>query len=423
MSLNAEPKIQVVTTKGNLTAWLVEVHSLPMISVEVAFRAGSAYDPEDKQGLAQLAASLLDEGAGDMDATAFQNAVEAIGARFGASAGKLELSVNMSTLTDKKEDAFNLLGLALTQPRFDSDALQRIKEAMLANLKRAEEQPSSVAARAFQKALYGDHPYGHLTDGTEESVHRLTRQDVEAFHKKNLTQANMVISVVGDMTPEELAKLLDEALASLLAGEEENAIATGPDDITPTVVRIEKNTPQASIVFGHLGISREDPDYYAALVMNHTLGGGGLTSRMMEEVREKRGLAYDVRSYFVPMPHRGAFIAQVQTNNETAATAMNLMKEEMRKIRKNGVTQQEYDDAISYLTGSFPLRIDSNSKIMDHLTSMQMESLGLDYLNDWPDKIRAVTRADVQRVAKRLLHPDSVVMVVVGGGPALEAQE
>lgn len=423
MSVNAEPKIQVITTKGNITAWLVESHSIPMISVEVAFRAGSAYDPEDQQGLAQLMSSLLDEGAGEMDATAFQNAVEAIGARLSASAGKLELSVNMSTLSDKKEEAFKLLGLALNQPRFDPDALQRVREAMLANLKRGEEQPNNVASRAFQKALYGSHPYGHLTDGTEESVEKLTREGVKAFYEKNLTRANMVVSVVGDITAEELAKLLDASLADLPAGDRANDIAAAPAEVTPVVVRIEKDIPQASIIFGHLGISREDPDYYAALVMNHTLGGAGLTSRLMKEVREKRGLAYDVRSYFVPMPHRGAFIAQVQTNNETAATAIGLMKAEIEKMRAEGATQQEYDDAISYLTGSFPLRIDSNNKILNHLTSMQMEDLGVNYLQEWPEKIRTITRADVLRVAKRLLHPDEVVMVVVGGGPALEAQE
>ncbi|MDD9912879.1 MAG: pitrilysin family protein [Alphaproteobacteria bacterium] len=415
MTANSEPKIQTVTTPKGITAWLVESDSIPMVSMEIAFRAGAAFDPKGKNGLANLTSSLLDEGAGDLDMEAFQQKLESIGARFGAGAGTLDFTVNLTTLSEKKEAAFDLLALALTQPRFDEEAVNRVKDAIMTGLKQAEERPGSFAGKAYQKAQYGDHPYGNPTSGTLESVPTLTRADIRKFYGEYITKANMVVSVVGDITAEELAKLLDASLADLPAGKKRAEIAEAPQPIVPQVVRIQKDIPQSHVIFGHLGIDRHDPDYFASYVMNDILGGGGFRSRFMDQVREKRGLAYSVYSYFAPMPHAGSFTAQVQTSNDKVDEAINLMKDQMRDIQNKGVEKDEFADDVSYLTGSFPLRLDSNDKILGYLTVMQMENLGKDYLTTWADKVSALKQEDMQRVAKRLLHPENVVTVIVGG--------
>ncbi|MFZ2620744.1 MAG: pitrilysin family protein, partial [Alphaproteobacteria bacterium] len=366
---HTDPKIQTVTTKNGITAWLVESHSIPMISMEFSFRAGTAFEPANKSGVAAMLAGMMDEGAGDLDATAFQQAMEDIGARFGAGADTLDFNVNLSTLTENRHDAFKLLKLALEKPRFDTDALERIRDATMAGLRQEQENPSAVAARAFDTALFGTHPYGRPVDGTLKSVPTLTQADVAAFYNTHMTKANMVVSVVGDITPAELQTVLDDVLGNLPAGTTRNAIAAAPKAITPQVVKVERDIPQASVMFGHLGISRDDPLYFPALVLNDILGGGGFRSRFMNEVREKRGLAYGAYSSFVPMPFAGTFVAQVQPKNDKVHESVAIMKEQMALLATEGATKQEYDDAISYLTGSFPLRLDSNGKILGYLST------------------------------------------------------
>lgn len=415
---HAQPPIQVVTSNQGLTAWLVESHSIPMVSVEVAFRAGSAWDPKGREGTADFMASLLDEGAADLDGTAFKEALEDLGSRFGAGADKLDVTVSLDSLSEKVEESFALLGKALTQPRFEAAAAKRIQEAMLASIKRGDENPDTIAGRAFAKALYGEHPYGTLTGGTPESVGKLSPKDAEEYHAKHFNQANMVVSVVGDITPEALKELLDRHLAALPAGEARNEIAHGPTTPAAQTVKIEKDVPQSSILVGHLGMDRHDPDYYAAYVMNYILGGGSFQARLMQEVRVKRGLTYGIYSTFQPMPHQGAFVVKVQTKNADAQTSIDVIEAEMRKIQEAPVGEDEFADAIRYLVGSFPLRLESNSKILNYLTAMQMENLGLDYLETWTDKIEAVTLEQVHQAAQKRLQPDNLVIVVVGAHEA-----
>ena len=417
MTGHAEPNIQTVTTRGGLTAWLVESDSIPMISVDVSFRAGSAFDPEGQNGLASLALSLLDEGAGDLPMQEYQEEVERIGARIWGEAGLLTASANMATLSENKEKAFELFGLAITQPRYDDEAVERIKGAMLTGLRKIQESPDRLASRAFSQAMYGDHPYGNPTDGREETVPQLNKDMLTAYHAKFFTRKNMVISVVGDITADELAVLLDKTLADVPEGDTAYKVTTPPPAITPQTIRLEKEIPQSTVIFGHEGLSREDDDYYATLLMNEILGGGGLTSRFATEVREKKGLAYFAYSQFKPLPFHGPFIAKVSTTNEKVDEAISLMKTEMEKVQKENVTQEEYDENIQYLTGSFPLRLDSNNKILNYLTFMQMEGLGVDYLATWPDKIRAVTYEAVHKAAQKRLKPREVITVIVGPAP------
>jgi zinc protease len=422
----ADPNIQQLTSPKGITVWLVESHQIPMVSVEVVFRAGGAFEPAGKDGqgtgLANLTASMLDEGAGNMDAKQFKEALDAIGARFGAGADKLDSTIHLSTLSEHKDEAFRLMGLALNQPRFAPADVARIKAAIIAGIKQGEENPGVVASKQFMSEVFGDHPYGWQVSGSEKSVAALTDADARNWWKTQYTRANMVVGVVGDITPAEAVKMADATLATLPAGTTRNAVTAAPRPTQPQRVVIQKDIPQASVMVGHLGLPRDDKDYFAMLVMNEILGGGALTSRLGEVVREKHGLVYDVRSVNMPLPLAGTFFVQLQTENAKAQQALTLVKEELERIKAKPVEGQEFSDVIDYLAGSFPLRIDSNAKILDYLTLMQMENLGPDYLNTWVGKIRAVTPADVQRVAKRLIHEDKMALTIVGDGPALGAK-
>lgn len=413
--ISAEPNIQEIKTERGLTAWLVESNSIPMVSFEIAFRSGTAFEPQNKPGLASFTANLLDEGTTSLSDRDFKANLERIGARFGAGADKLNLTLTLDTLTEHTNAAVALLADALKNPAFTDVAADRVRAMTLAALKRQKEDPGSIARNAFTEALYGNHPYATPLLGTEESVPALTPTDARAYHTAQFTKANMVIAVVGDITPKALAKLLDENFGDLPQGTERNTVAAAPTDPKPEKISITRPIPQSTVILGHLGISREHPDYFKVFVMNHILGGGGFSSRLMSEIREKRGLTYGVSSGFGPLPQRGSFVAQLATKNADAQAAAELVKEEIKKLQATPVSDAEFADAMNYLTGSFPLRLDSNDKILGYLTVMQMEDLGADYLEDWTNKIKAVTKADVQATAKTHLKPDSFIQVIVGG--------
>ena len=418
---NAAVNIQSFTTPKGLNVWLVESHEIPMVSVEIGFRAGGSFDPPQREGLAYFTSALLNEGAGHLDATSFQEEVDKIGASIGGSADKLNLTIGLTTLSEQIDPAFYLLGLAVREPRFDEKAAERIKGQILASLKRDEENPGSVISKNYRRAIYGLHPYGKPLKGFADTVELFSSKNAAFFHKNYMTRENMVISVVGDVTKAKLSKLLDENIADLSRGKKRQKVALAPDAPFAAIVKVPMAVPQAHIMMGHQGISRHDPDYFAAYAMNYILGGGGFNSRLMEEVREKRGLAYSVYSYFAPLPHAGSFTASVQTKNKDAFKTISLMRKEFHRMRDALVSEKEYEGAINYLTGSFPLRIDSNSKILGYLTTMQMENLGIDYLSTWQNKVKSVTREDMQRVARRLLQPENLVTVIVGDEEAIEA--
>jgi zinc protease len=421
-NVSAESKVQEVVSPKGIKAWLIESHTLPMVSVEVNFRGGSAFEPAGKEGLAHLASSLFDEGAGQYDAKEFKEELEAIGARFGGSADVQDININLTTLTDKAPRAFELMGLAINQPRIDADALSRMKDAMLADIRQGDEDPATVAWRLFRPAVFGSHPYANSGEGTLQSVAALKADDVKAWLKANVTRANMVVSVVGDVTPAQLGALLDEALAEVPQGDHRNAIAKGPEVTVPGVTHKKMDVPQGTVLMGQLGLPRTDPDYYPMLVMNEILGGGVLTSRLGADVREKHGLVYDVRSVNNPLPFNGMFYVSLATDNAKVEQALELVRKHLNLIRDEKVPEGEFDDAKAYLVGSFPLRADSNGKLLQMLAMMQSEGLGTDYMQQWPKKIAAVTVADVQRVAQRLIQPNGMALVVVGDGPALEAK-
>lgn len=406
--------IQRVTSPGGITAWLVHEPSIPMLSVQIAWRGGARLDPAGKEGLANLASGLLDEGAGDMDSRAFQIRLEDLAISLSFDAGKDNFYGKLKTLTKNRDEAFRLLSLAVSAPRFDAEPVERIRRQVLTGLIQDQEDPDTIASRLWFKRAFPNHPYGRPTDGTVDSVKAITAADLRKFAANRLARDNMIIGVVGDITAKELGPLLDKTFAALPA----KAAPYDVGDVWPAqdgaVMLVEKDIPQSVVMFGERGIKRNDPDWTAAYVMNYVLGGGGFTSRLMEEVREKKGLAYSVYSYLYPFEHTGVLLGGVGTKNAKVAESLKLVREQLRRVRDKGITAEELADAKTYLNGSFPLRLSSNASIARLLVTMQVDHLGIDYLDRRADLINAVTLDDVHRVAKRLLKPDKLIVVIVG---------
>lgn len=415
-------KIETFTTPKGVQVWLIQAPELPMIAVELNFRAGAMLEPTDKQGVANFTAALADEGAGDYDAKAFREELEAIGARFGANADMQDLGVNLTTLTEHKVRAFELMGLAVRQPRYDEDAVARMRDALLADIRQGDEEPSTVAWRLFRPAVYGSHPYANSGEGTLTSVGSLTVADARAWHDQYFTKANLRVAVVGDIQQAELTYLLDKALGDLPQGDVRYAVDSVPSPTTLQLVKKQMDVPQSTVLWGHLGLPRTDPDFYAMLVMNEMLGGNVLTSRLGLDVREKHGLVYGINSVNAPLPHNGMYYISFATGNANVAKALGLVRTHLRDIRNELVTDEELVDAKAYLIGSFPLRLDSNAKLLNMMAMMQSESLPKDYLTEWPQRIAAVTKEDVQRVAQRLILPEAAALVIVGDKEALEVR-
>ncbi len=412
---------EIVTPKG-LYVWLINAPELPMIAVELNFRAGTMLEHKDKQGVAQFTAALTDEGAGEYDAKAFREELDAIGARFGANTDMQDFGINLTTLSEHKDRAFELMGLAVNAPRYDEDAVARMRDALLADIRQGDEDPSTVAWRLFRPAVYGAHAYANGGEGTLESVASLNAADARAWHDRYFTKANLRIAVVGDISEQDVSRLLDKALGDLPEGTTRFAMDVAPSPTTPQLVKKQMDVPQATVLFGHLGLPRTDPDFYAMLVMNEMLGGNVLTSRLGLDVREKHGLVYGINSVNAPLPHNGMFYISFATGNANVDKALGLVRKHLKTIRDEPVGDEELADAKAYLIGSFPLRLDSNAKLLNMIAMMQSESLPKDYLTDWPKRIAAVTKDDVQRVAQRLILPDAAALVIVGDKEALDAK-
>jgi len=403
-----------VTNNGITLLWL-EQASLPVVSVEVLVRAGAMLDPQNKAGLANMTARLLEEGTETRSATEISETSDFIGARFGASAGKDYTTIQLRVLKKELATGFDLLSDVLMHPKFDENEVTRIQKQVLGGIRAEKDRPGAMAMRAFQAAIYGDHPYRHAVVGNEDSVPTIRRSDLMAFHQKYYRPNNTIIAIVGDIKEAEARKLLQDYL-----GKWEDAPVTFPKTaklppLNQKIVKhIEKDLTQATVLLGHHGIHRASPDYYPVLVMNYILGGGGFSSRMMADIRDDRGLVYSIYSRFSTNLLPGDFRVSLQTKSSSVGEAIDGVLQEMVKIRKSPVTDVELDEAKAYLAGSFPLRIDSSRKVARLLTQIAFYGLGLDYFKTHVEGIRAVTQAEVQRVAKQYLKPDHYALVVVG---------
>ena len=411
-----------VASPGGLEAWLVEDHTNPLISVNFAFRGGAALDPVGKEGLADMVSSLLDEGAGDLDSQAFQGRLEDLAVRLGFDAGQDNFRGNLRTLTENRDAAFDLLRLALTAPRFDSGPVTRIRGQLQARLRRNAEDPDRIASRTLRRALFPDHPYGRPTQGTEESLAAVEAGDLKNFVARRLARDNLVIGVVGDLTATELATLLDATFGALPEAAAPSSVAEIVPDTTGKTIVVRKEVPQSAIAFAQRGIKRDDADFYAAFVMNHMLGGGGFTSRLYAEVREKRGLAYSVYSGLYPLDSAGLIWGGAGTRNAQVAETLEIVRREWRRMAAGDVGAEELADAKTFLTGSYPLRFTSSGRIARMLVGMQLSRLGIDYMDRRNSLIEAVDRNTITRVAKSLLAPDALTVVVVGDPAGLDGK-
>ena len=405
---------QQVTSPGGIKAWFVADHTNPILTVKFTFRGGAALDPAGKEGLSNLVSGLLDEGAGDLKSTAFQQTLEDLAIGLSFSSGRDEFGGRMKTLVRNQDTAFKLLRLSLSNPRFDAEPLERIRSQILVGLKQKSEDPHSIASQTLFKTLYPTHAYGRPTDGTIGSVEGLKASDLRTFVHQRLAKDNLIIGVVGDISAEELGKRLDATFGLLPA----KAAPWKVKKIDPIskgqTIIIDRDIPQSSILVAEKGLMREDPDFYAAYVLNHMFGGGSFTSRLYAEIREKRGLAYSVSTGLYPFDNSALILGSAGTANKRAHETLSVIKAEWDKMATGGVSQKELDDAKTYLTGSFPLRFSSSGRIASMLVGMQSAELPIDYLQTRNSLIEAVTKDDIKRVAKKLLKSENLVTIVVG---------
>lgn len=408
--------IKEIKTPGGFNAWLVEEHSQPLVSVSIAFKnSGTAYDPDGKEGRTAMATAMLAEGAGDMNSESFARALESHAVRLSFSADSDNFYANLGTISEHKDIAFSYLGLALLHPRFDDGDFARIKRQTLSAIKQQSEKPGYLLSRAWAQNLFGAHPYSKQELGTLPSVEKLGKNDLKNFTQNYLSRANIIISVVGDITEVELSALLDKNLNTL-------PINYKPDvrieDIKLSQdskqIVLDLDIPQTIIRFGMEGLKRSDPDYIVAYVMNYLLGGGTLTSKLNNEIREKRGLAYSVSTQLEPMQHAEIFEGSLATRNEKAGESIEILKQTLKHFAENGTTEAELTDAKRFLTGSFVVKLDSNSSIVNFITMMQLKNLGIDYMDKRNNLIEAVTTRQVNDMAKRLIKLDKLQIIMIG---------
>ena len=406
-------EIQEVTSPGGITAWLVQDDSIPFVAVEFDFKGGASLDPADKRGAINLMTAALEEGAGKRDSVAFAQAAEDLGARFSFDVTDDVLAVGMRALTENRDETAALLAEALSRPRFDEAAVERVRAQVQAIIRSEATDPQSIAAKEMARQAWGDHPYATSLNGTAESVAALTRQDLVAAKNRVLARDRVVVGAAGDITPEELGILVD----TVLGGLPEQGTAPLPEPaelrLTGGVTVIDWDSPQTVVSFAGPGLPVDDPDYFAAFVADHILGGGGFSSRLMTEIREKRGLTYGVGTGLATGLYGQTWQGGMAGSNATTAEAVDLIRQEWDRMAE-GVSDAELADAKTYLTGAYPLRFDGNGAIAGILAGMQINGFPIDYADTRNARVEAVTGGDVQRVAERLLDSDRLRFVLVG---------
>ena len=409
----ADVDIKEFKSPGGINVWLLEEPSIPMVALELRFQGGASLDAEGKRGATNLMVGLLEEGAGDLDSQGFAKASESLAARYGYDVSDDTVAISSVFLSENRDEAMELLRLSIIEPRFDEASLERVRGQVLSVVRSEETDPNKIAGKTFKAIAFGDHPYGSGLNGTLESVSSLTRNDIVAAHQAALAKDRMVVSVVGDITAEELGPMLDNLLGALPEKGAPLPPKTTPN-LTGAVEVVEFDTPQSVAVFGQLGIERDDDDFFAAYLLNTILGGGGFESRLMEEVREKRGLTYGVYSYLVPKDLAALYMGSVASANDRIGEAVQVIQDEWARMANDGVTLDELNKAKALLTGAYPLRFDGNGAIAEIMVGMQVQGLPIDYIKTRNDKVNAVTLDEINRVASELLKPDALQFVIVG---------
>ena len=407
-------EIEHVVSEGGIQAWLVEDHSVPIIAVSVAFEGGAALDPAGKEGLAEMVSSLLDEGAGAIDSQGFQQLLADLSISLRFDGNKDHFQGRLRTLSRNRDKAFDLLRLALNEPRFDDEPVERIRGQILSIIARRVNDPERIAGRVFWSTVLAGHAYGRSNRGDADTVKAITVEDLRGFVDRRLARDNLTIGVVGDITPAALATLLDTTFGALPATSSPVAVPEVRAQAAGDIILVERDVPQSTVILGHQGLKRDDPDFYAAYIMNYILGGGGFTSRLHDEVREKRGLAYSVYSYLSIWDHAGLVVAGLGTANEKVQESIDVVRAEWARMRDGDVSAEDLATAKRSLTGSYALRFETTRSIARTLVGIQLAELGIDYINRRNGLIDAVTLDDIRRVAARLLDPDGLTVVIVG---------
>ena len=407
--------IEQIVSPSGIKAWLVREHTVPLVTLNYAFHGGSSQDEADKAGTASLAADLLDEGAGDLDSTTYHERLERHAISLGFRVGRDYLRGSLRTLNEHRDEAFDLLGLALSKPRFDADAVERVRGQVMAELRREITNPRDLASRRWWHTAFPDHPYGRESRGSLDTVPRITAADLRDYVHRVFARDGLTVSIVGDIDAETAGKLIDSAFAALPAhGDLKPVAQASPAGLGRRIV-INLDVPQSVVTFGGKGIARSDPDFMAAYIVNHILGGGSFTSRLYQEVREKRGLAYGVSDHLVWFRRAAVVIGGTATRADRTGDALKIIEHEIKRMAAQGPTAAELAAAKSYLKGAYALSLDSSSKIAAQLTEIQLDNLGADYIQRRTGMIDGVTIEDAKRVAKRLYGGG--LLVTVAGRP------
>jgi zinc protease len=411
--LQAMPPVQRTVLPNQLVLLVCEEHSLPFVTFQLLIDSGSRKDPPGEEGLAYLTARGLLLGTSKRTVTAIDEELDFMGASLNSSSSRDYATLNLRVLKKDLDKGIDLFMEVLTQPTFPEEEIRREAEKILAAIQSAEDEPGEVAQKEFQKALFPTSPYGHPVEGTKESIPRFTREALVRFYQTYYHPNNAILTIVGDITAEEVKARFLPRLAKWPMGEIPKVPFITTFAKEQKTVKIDRAITQANIIIGHAGVNRENPDFYPLTVMNYVLGGGGFASRLVEEIRNKRGLAYSVASFFDPGKYPGSFQIVLQTKNTSAREAISLALQQMERIQKEPVSEKELEGAKKYLIGSFPLRFDTQGKLTNFLTQTEYFGLGLDYPEKYLSFIKSVTREGVLRVAKKYLHPKNTILIVV----------
>jgi zinc protease len=392
-----------------------ENHALPVVTVSMIIKAGSVMEPSDEAGLAHLTAGLLTKGADKMSANDISEAIDYIGGSLSTGGSTDYAIAGMKVLKKDIDTGFSLLAKVLMMPAFEQTEVDRLKKAVKAGIIRSEQEPGSVASKAFSKAVFGaDNPYGRPVEGTVESIDNITRDDITAFHAKYYAPNNCIMAVVGDITAAEAKNLISKHFVEWPKKEiAAPVVPTSPQPSGVQMVQINRDITQANILMGHIGVNRENPDYYKLYVMNYILGGGGFASRILDKIRDDMGLAYSAYSYFGANKYQGSYTVGLETKNQSAKTAIDETLKIIENMKKEQVTDKELQDAKDYITGSFPRKMDTSSKIAELLAQVEFYNLGLNYFEMYEREITRVTKEDILESAKKYLHPDNIYIIEV----------
>ena len=418
---HAAAKIQRLVSPGGIEAWFVQDATVPLIAMEYAFSGGATQDPAGKSGVGNMVASLLDEGSGDLDSAAFHERLDRRAIELGFSVSRDYFRGSLRMLKDNKDEAFDLMRMSLTTPHFDSADVERIRAQVISGLKRDTSNPSALASRKFLEIAFGNHPYSRQASGTLESVPDINVADMKDYAGRVIAKDTLRIAVVGDVDADTLGKLLDKTFGALPAKSNLTPIPDVQAAKPPQRAFIPLDVPQTVVTFGGPGIRRHDPNFMAAYVVNHILGGGGLSSRLYREVREKRGLAYSISEYLLWMDHSALFVGNTGTRADRAGETVDAIEKEIRSIAEDGPTQQELDEAKSYLKGSQMLALDTSSKLAAAMLQYQLDKLPIDYIEKRNAIVDAVTLEDTKKAAKALWG-QGLLTVIVGRAPQAAAQ-